>query len=128
MAIRSSAPARIASVLSDVLAVIMITGNIAVSSRSRILRHTAYPSGCGITTSSITRSGLADATSSSALLAVGRGDDVVAARREHGLEQPHVRSDVVHDEDPGVAAHPSRPSQCCRTIPISSRTFTGFDT
>ena len=54
------------SVLSDVLAVIMITGNIAVSSRSRIRRHTAYPSGCGITTSSITRSGLADATSSSA--------------------------------------------------------------
>jgi two-component system OmpR family response regulator len=30
--------------------VIMITGNIVVSSRSRIARHTAYPSGCGITT------------------------------------------------------------------------------
>ena len=38
-----------------------------MSGDARILRHTAYPSGCGITTSSITRSGLADATSSSAL-------------------------------------------------------------
>ena len=60
--------------------------------------------------------------------AVGRGDDVVAARREHGFEQPHVRRNVVHDQDPGLAAHPGRPSQCSRTIPISSRTFTGFDT
>ena len=55
---KSSAPASIACRFScQPLDVTMITGRTAVSSRSRILRQTVYPSISGITTSRSTRSG-----------------------------------------------------------------------
>jgi hypothetical protein len=94
----------------------MITGSTAVSSRARrhhdVEKHQIR---------------LCRLDERERALAVGGGDDVVAARFENGFEQAHVLRDVVDDEDAGVAAHPARRSQCFRTVPISSRTSTGFE-
>jgi ubiquinone/menaquinone biosynthesis C-methylase UbiE len=53
---------------------------------------------------------------------LARGGQVAVFDGDY-IEKPHIRTNVVDDEDP--RAHGS-PAQCCRTIASSSPTSTGF--